>query len=215
MRLAHPNFMSFVDIGNTKLTILYIENPKFLRKLIFDFINEDNFILSQELEILNIQKYVSITTDILSLQPSQRKIEAAIFNRLKEAMFEDFYTQSLEITDSLNKFANLLINSQNFPLDFELDTQALLKILNIKPQKCETLLENILSFTLLSREFLKTKLFVFVGLRAYLDDDEMSLLFKEIRLKELNILLIEPNFRKKLDFENSIIVDYDLCEVRF
>ena len=57
------------------------------------------------------------------------------------------------------------------------------------------------------------KLFIFVGLRGYLDDDELKRFVKNLKDRQIDVLLIENISREAVDEIPRVIIDRDLCEI--
>ncbi|CZE50648.1 type II-A CRISPR-associated protein Csn2 [Campylobacter geochelonis] len=215
MKLAHRNLSKPIIIEPSKIQLLYIENPKFLREILQDFMQNENFILSDDDKEYSSEKFISINTDLISLEISQRKIINAIFSFIKEMVLKDLYQESHKILMALNRFASKIVSNVDFPISYDdIEIEAVLKSLNIKIIKSDNLLEQILDLMILERDFLQTKLFVFFGLKTLLTKDEVSLLYDEIILRQFNVLLVEPFYQERLECENIVIIDKDFCEIR-
>ncbi|CZE46247.1 type II-A CRISPR-associated protein Csn2 [Campylobacter geochelonis] len=215
MKLAHRNLSKPIIIEPSKIQLLYIENPKFLREILQDFMQNENFILSDDDKEYSSEKFISINTDLISLEISQRKIINAIFSFIKEMVLKDLYQESHEILMALNRFASKIVSNVDFPIGYDdIEIEAVLKSLNIKIIKSDNLLEQILDLMILERDFLQTKLFVFFGLKTFLTKDEVLLLYDEIILRQFNVLLVEPFYQERLECENIVIIDKDFCEIR-
>lgn len=62
-------------------------------------------------------------------------------------------------------------------------------------------------------DFEPKKLFVFVNLRSYFLDEEIELFVKTVKLRQMQVLLLESSSRKRIDGMKQLTVDCDLCEI--
>lgn len=74
-------------------------------------------------------------------------------------------------------------------------------------------IEKLIDYMSLVREFDRDKLFVFVNLRSWFTDDEVSLFVNTVLAHKHMILLIDNCEYPKLENERRIIIDRDLCEI--
>lgn len=63
------------------------------------------------------------------------------------------------------------------------------------------------------RELEGEKWFIAVGLKNYLDKNELIELYHTVFLKKIKLLLIEGNDKENLEGEKKYIIDKDLCEI--
>ena len=74
--------------------------------------------------------------------------------------------------------------------------------------------EKIVAYIDIFAELKRVDVFVFVGLKSVLPDDELALLYRHCELKKIALLLIESHrVRPPLAPERSIIITDDLCEI--
>ena len=59
----------------------------------------------------------------------------------------------------------------------------------------------------------KNKLFAFVNIRSYFDDNEITRFVQTISAKGMMALIIEGIERNKIEGTKKIVVDSDLCEI--
>ena len=74
-------------------------------------------------------------------------------------------------------------------------------------------IEKLIDYMSLVRDLDRDKLFVFVNLRSWFTDNEVSLFVKTVLAHKYRILLIDNCEYPKLENERRIIIDRDLCEI--
>lgn len=62
-------------------------------------------------------------------------------------------------------------------------------------------------------DFEPKKLFVFVNLRSYFLDEEIELFVKTVKLRQMQVLLLESSSRQRIDGIKQLTIDCDLCEI--
>ena len=77
----------------------------------------------------------------------------------------------------------------------------------------DSLAEKIIDYMELVNEYLGEKLFVTVGLRSFLPDNEAELFMQTILRHGFHCIMIESFSKKKLMNEKRYIIDEDLCEI--
>lgn len=207
--------------NNTNINILVLENKKVFRdaflSLSSDFENS-GFVFSENFEPLDFQKTICLIKNPLLLEFNnkrlQNKINADMVKMLNEVFFNEYATLQSVLSQLIIKF------SENFDFDFfssaEITPQSVVKFLSFEP-KCDIVhssLDNLLFYLELFAKYLNIKCFVVFDLFVYYDCDELTELFKSLRMKNILLLDIEnrePNFHAK-DIAVSV-VDKSLCSI--
>lgn len=73
-------------------------------------------------------------------------------------------------------------------------------------------LERLIDYMELVREFERDKLFVYVNLRSFFSHEEIERFLRTALDHGYRILLIDAQSHEKLQLENRVTVDNDLCE---
>lgn len=95
----------------------------------------------------------------------------------------------------------------------DIDFSNLLKSLKIRVEDNEVFLEKILDLIKIYTLMFGYKLIVFINLKEFVSEEELSEIYKYCNYNKINIMLIE-NFQKNpLPNEKIIIIDDDLCEI--
>ena len=76
-----------------------------------------------------------------------------------------------------------------------------------------TLPEKVMEYMLVSEKLKGTRTFVTVNLRSFISDLKTEQLFKSIVLHKINLICIETKEYSRLDTENVIIIDEDMCVI--
>lgn len=223
MRSSYPIFETPIIFEEDEVSILVIENQKafseFVRAIFFKAQGADEpaVTLFKNLDEVKFDKLADVVTDIINIDCNNKKAISRLYNKLNEVAFqEDNYTLTLDIMSKISEY--LLIITQSLPcgVDFDenVELSTLFKSVALKVSTDnKSVLERVCDYVEIMNEFCGTELFVFVGLKAFLMEEELVELYKFILYKKVNVLLVENVIRDKIENESIKIIDNDLCEV--
>ncbi len=121
-----------------------------------------------------------------------------------------------KINNQLSAFLQDLAATVDFSLDFnEITIDNVLKCCGVKPALAyQSLLEKIICYVNMFVELKGIYVFVFVGLKDILNDEEITLLYRHCQLIKVCLLLVE-SFQKHplLPCERAVVITEDLCEI--
>lgn len=222
MKLVYPGIETHIILEKGKPTFLILENAKLFREVVQDIFNQVNGIegkavLSDEDEIIPLNKQIDLILDLFSLNCNSHKMLSKLQGELAQvAVGEELYKDTSDILSKLQMYAGTLADNAKYPLKFneEMGIVELVKLLNFKfDLQDESILEKIVSYMIVSKEYLKIDTFVFINLQSVITSAELKELFKQIAYEKITILLIESVSRDKIMDEYRIIIDNDLCEI--
>lgn len=222
MKLVYPGIETHIILEQGKPTFLILENAKLFREVVQDIFNQVNGIegkavLSDEDEIIPLNKQIDLILDLFSLNCNSHKMLSKLQGELAQvAVGEELYKDTSDILSKLQMYAGALADNAKYPLKFneEMGIVELVKMLNFKfDLQEESILEKVVSYMIVSKEYLKIDTFVFINLQSVITSAELKELFKQIAYEKITILLIESVSRDKIMDEYRIIIDNDLCEI--
>lgn len=222
MKLAHYLLNNPISWEDGRINTIVIENPKMYRDFIVEIYNQasgetGDFVLSEGIETLNAQKNIEFVESIVGINvENNKKILTAITKDLTEIAINDCKFDVMQTYSNLNKLiSDVIFNSGRDLLFDEInDISQIFKLYNVRPDFDNLFLaEKILLYMELCENYLKKKLFVFLDLHSYFDENELDLLFKSILYKHYNILIVERYDIRASAMENKRIIDEDLCEI--
>lgn len=74
-----------------------------------------------------------------------------------------------------------------------------------------SILEHIVDYMRLFHQVCKVKVFVFVGIKAFLSEEEMLQLYQMATYENIELLLIEGRYYSCTKYERNVIIDKDRC----
>lgn len=222
MKLVSSKYNIKIDFEENTINNLIVENKKYLRNIINDFLDilngeEGEFILSRNSNILDIKNEIELILNPFNLNLNNRKTLNKIYKDMEEIGNESKYIR--ETKETLNKlieYLENLISETEYPLNYEMDIdfKKIFKVFGLEIQLGDSFLERIIDYITIYREIFKVNIFVFLNLKSYLTKEEYIELYKYICQKKIIILNIETNLNKeKYKWEKINIIDEDLCEI--
>ena len=220
MMLAHPLLQSPIEFKENRIPILVVENGQLFRRLIADLLAQENgdpgeFALSENSGLTEIGNIVQITLNPLFPELDGRRIAAKI-QQMAVTAAEDQPEKTAECLAALNDYGAALTASIPFNITFSEMESAddLVKALAFHVDAEEmSVPEQLLEMMRLHRECFRKRLFVFVNLKAFLSEEEITLFYQSVFYEKLSVLLLESGQKEQVrPCEEVRIIDKDLCE---
>lgn len=220
MILAHPTFTTMIPIDDEKITVLAVENPSQLSSYVYELNAQVNgapgqFALFEDNESMPLSS-IKLILDPFNLDVNAKDIQNGLIMKIKMTMnSEQYYLPMQELISNVAKFSfDVLSEIDSELICSETDTNSLIKFISPFFEKTSnTLLEEICQYLRISSKFTKTRVFVFVNLKTFLNQKQLDLLFKHISYNKLKVLLLESTTYPHSSNINEIIIDSDLCEI--
>ena len=223
MILVHKEMFSKIIFEENKVNVLAVENPNLFSKLVIDFYNQTNgedggFILSTaDYEILNINKKIEFIPQPAMININDKRLINKLYSSLKEiSSNEENYQNTADLFSAVTQYIQKLCSLADFDIDLdnEFDINSLFKSVGLKfYDKNLNIAEKLLDYILTIRDLLKINIFVVVNLKSYLSNEDIKLFEKSILDHKVNLLLLESNYKEKTEYEKTLIIDNDLCEI--
>ncbi len=221
MKLCNPNLLSLIEISENHVNEIIIENQRLFRELLEDISlaiggSVGKTILSKNNTPLDMAKFAQIINEFAPLQLNKKTLITKITQLLeKESLNEINYAYTMGIISNLEKYL--------YELSLDLPCEVSFPKLNIgniiksaSPDILEegkSALESLFDYMELVRELEREKLFIFVNMRSYFNDEEMVSFINTCLSHHHKILLLESQARDVLLNTKRLIIDKDLCEI--
>lgn len=209
-----------MDFSGTKVQTLVIEAPGFLRAFLQDLYDqidgmEGELLLSEQDKQLSIGNWVEVIDNFLNLDMNKKHLLNRIIGEMERLSGTDtFFLKTSEILQRLEVY----ISELAFSFDCDIicghcTVGGLLKGMGVTVRdEYEDPLERLIDYMELVREFERDKLFVYINLRSFFSDAQIERFLYTALDHGYRILLIDAQSHEKLQLENRITVDNDLCE---
>jgi CRISPR-associated protein Csn2 len=221
MILVNPNYFEPITITEDNPETLIIEKNSLFRELFLELLEQANsergsFILTQENQLLSFKQNVQIEVNLLNADYSDKSIKT----KLQQMIVSDFQDdQSVtDIREELYQFCFRICANYSIPIRFktELTASDLIKAMDFCIDlSFSSWTESILLLMEAQRVLLKTELFIFAGLKDFMDPEEYASFEKEIKYRKLRLLMIEHREHPGADDKKHLtIIDKDLCVLK-
>ncbi|MEG1946827.1 MAG: type II-A CRISPR-associated protein Csn2 [Lachnospiraceae bacterium] len=217
----HPNLSYQFEFEENRHQIIIIENPinftKFCQELVEQCSGkEGKFVLSEEENILPMDKFVYMIIDPFSLDFNQRRILNKLYTELKElAMSQTLYLETNTMLVGMEKYIMQLIAHSEYPIAYEeIDFTGIFKMANLKMETTyENMVEKIVDYMKIMRDICNLSICVLVNIKTYLSEKEINQVYEFAEYNKIHLLLIESNEKKRNGKEKVCIWDKDSCEI--
>ena len=205
MMLAHPLLQSPIEFKENRVPVLIVENGQLFRRLIGDLLAQENgepgeFALSENAGLIELDGRRIVT------KIQQMAVTAA----------EDQPAKTAECLAALNDYGAALTAAIPFNVTFSEMESAddVVKALAFRVDTEEmSVPEQLLEMMRLHRECFRRRLFVFVNLKSFFSEDEITLFYQSVFYEKLSVLLLESGQKEPVrPCEEVRIIDKDLCE---
>lgn len=224
MRLSHSLFSVPIYFSENTVNTLIIENQREYRATVFDLYNQTlgltgDYVLSREYNPISIEKELLLIENPLFVELNSKRTISKIYSELEQVSnSSEQLLRTQEVKRVLYEYALELTAASRYKLDFGEDIKMtdMFKMMDIAVSyEKQEITTNLINYMELARDMGQATVFVVIGLKSYLTNAELEVLCEEIRLKKINVLLIENTTRSYvLNCEKQIIIDDDLCEVK-
>ena len=223
MRLTYPEIEAMFEWPATGVPVLIIENQTLFRRMLTDIRLategvEAAAILSESDRPVSMARHVVLISDFLHFELNQKSLLNKVCAALEQAALSDeqyLATQTLltNIETAVEDWAF------RFPCDIvvsKLTVTSLLKAVGIvlreeyEGERGE--MEKVLDYMELVREFDGEKLFITVNMRDWFSDEIVEAFMKTVMAHEYKVLMIESCAHSRLEEEQRVTIDRDLCE---
>ena len=104
-----------------------------------------------------------------------------------------------------------------YPVNYDINTDviSLLKMYNVKlDDYSENIAERLCLYIKLMSRLCGIKLFVLANIGAFIDREDLELVYETLSYEKINVLMFESHERDWLNNETVLIIDRDKCLIR-
>ena len=222
MNLNVKYFDNKIVFNKEFINVLEIENKKYFYRFIKDLysislsdITEDIHFFENEKEI-NMSNKLRIYVDFFDFQFDSKKYVNDISKYVSTNISEDDKNSLVTLYNKMVKQYSKILNDVEVPLQIESEFSVdnLNKLMRLSINAKEDLLDNMLLLIDLEKTLKLNNLLVFVNLKQYLSNDELSELYKYAIYNEVSIFLVDSqSYGVCLKYEKKYIIDENLDEI--
>lgn len=219
MRLTNAKYNLQIEMQENRIDVLIIENPMVMAEMVGGLQEQCNgmegdFVLSENNEIIRLDKNFAMVVNPFSLEFNDRKILNKLYSELSVSGNEYFLEKEKINTEIIKLLEKVISNQQYDSINFklEMDWNELFKMYSVKlEENSDSLLEKIIEYIKILSGLCSIRVLCLVNIKNYLDETEINQLYEMAFYNKIQLLLIEANEKKNCDNENSYIIDNDRC----
>lgn len=220
MKILFPPLTSPIKLSDEYVTTVVLENKKHYYEIVTDLYNQVNksdgrIVLSKSDKLLDIVKNVELITQYVPFESNKKTLLTKLHQRLKDVVNNSFFYETTEILSNIQKYIFEVTDTYDMELQIdEIDITGLFKLFNVRfNDDFSSLSASLYNYCTNVMSLEGNKLFVFVGLRNYIDDDEYSLFVRTLVDHKIRVLFLESACYPDNEYEQRIIIDKDLCVI--
>lgn len=222
MMIAYPTADICCELKEDKILTLVIENQKLFYSMISDIQSQlegdsGDFVISENYSPLDMRKNVELITQLIPFTINQKELISKLYGSIKKkAVNEEMYQATQDIIARISDYLYYLVEEEEAELTITVpeDISGILKTFDLRFNDSDmTLSEKILEYMLITNDFKGKRVFIIVNLKSYLTDNQIAKFFKSILLKKLQLICIESFEHERMNNEEILIIDKDMCVI--
>lgn len=221
MKIVFKGINHVFECGTEKISTIVIENQRLFYDIITDLENQiqgndGKSVLSENDKILRIDKRLEQIMQFVPFDMNKKKLVNKIASDMQALAVDDkFMLQTNEVLATWERLCYNLEFDLPVHLEFgKINVETLIKATGLTiVDDYDSLAEKIVDYIQLVEEFDCKKMFVFINLRSFIDDEEMKELANMVIARGYQVLLLDNTEHPMLENEKRYIVDADMCEM--
>lgn len=209
-------------LEDNKILNIEIYNKKFFYRFIKDLNLIENGNNLEEITAFNKQNEeitltnkIEILSDFLEFDSYNKKyssdFQKYIVKNSEEINIDKIVKEYSKVYDSITNIVNLVDIPITIKNDFDFDS--IIKSFKFEVNFSDNLLNNLINLLEVKTNLSKEKIYIFINLKSYLNNEDLLEFYKYIYLKNINSIFIDTSKYADLnDYINKVIIDRDLDE---
>lgn len=219
--IVKPDFLPPFEILDEKVNVLAIEKPsafyEFSEELYGQIEGDDGeIVLSDEFSIIKLSAKAELIKEFVPFETNNKRLINKLYSYFeKKALNGEFYEDLEKLNAQVMKFMEKLTESEVIETEYgAINLNALFKAVNFRlNEEKYSLEESVVNYMLNVRELDGDKIFVFLNLMSFIDEEQREMFYKTIVDHRFNTLILEPRAVKAHNLVNQIIIDEDFCVI--
>lgn len=209
-------------LEDNKILNIEIYNKKFFYRFIKDLNLIENGNNLEEITAFNKQNEeitltnkIEILSDFLEFDLYNKKyssdFQKYIVKNSEEKNIDKIVKEYSKVYDSITNIVNLVDIPITIKNDFDFDS--IIKSFKFEVNFSDDLLNNLINLLEVKTNLSKEKIYIFINLKSYLNNEDLLEFYKYIYLKNIYSIFIDTSKYADLnDYINKVIIDRDLDE---
>ncbi len=214
MTLVHSDNEIYIKFKENRVNVLVIENSKMMGEVVNELYNqcngiEGNFIITENDRLF---------TEPFSISCNSKKILTLLYKELEDEAKNSMYEETNVLNSEIVKYIENIISKLPYPITFsdDFNINSIFKLVNVcLDDYCESICEKIINYIKIVSSLSKINTIIFLNLKSFVTIEEIKEIYKIAFYNKINILLIENYIYDKIEYEDVIVYDKDLCKIMF
>ena len=223
MTLVHTDNEIYIKFKENRVNVLVIENSKMMGEVVNELYNqcngiEGNFIIAENDRLLKFTEKVIFITEPFSISCNSKKILTLLYKELEDEAKNSMYEETNVLNSEIVKYIENIISKLPYPITFsdDFNINSIFKLVNVcLDDYCESICEKIINYIKIVSSLSKINTIIFLNLKSFVTIEEIKEIYKIAFYNKINILLIENYIYDKIEYEDVIVYDKDLCKIMF
>lgn len=220
MKLSHYDFETEFMLSPDKVNVLVIEDEERFYNYCSELksqnsFGEGGFCLYEGDKHVSFTKCTCIIDNYFDVHLNDKKTVGKLHQILQGEMETNFPNDFFALKQSFQIVFDKLNSIANYQIEYDDDEfiGKLFKCFDVKLSEESSLLEVLLARIKTLAAFFNVKCVFFINLKTVLSSKQLTELYHELQLEEVNAILLENTLKEKLNGENVVVLDRDLCEI--
>ena len=223
MRLVNTEYADLnIEFVENTYNVIVVESKALYSEMLFGLISqsaghEGDFILSEDNKILAAKNNIEIIIDPFRLDFANKRIMNKLYQELCEGIQDKLYEDLGELNSFTVQLLDRAVADVEYPVNYDINTDviSLLKMYNVKlDDYSENIAERLCLYIKLMSRLCGIKLFVLANIGAFIDREDLELVYETLSYEKINVLMFESHERDWLNNETVLIIDRDKCLIR-
>lgn len=184
------------------------------------FENND-IVIEDDEKIIKYSKRVICLDEYFNIDFKAKEIISKLYKRIEESINDDMEVK-MKIEQEIKELGQLLYRMADdidFGISYDSDIKLanMLKVFNFQIDALEIVstIDKLLSLIHIISDFKIADLIVFINLKAYFSNKEVTEIYKCLKYKKLKFICIEAQLCDKINEESLYLIDEDLVETGY
>ena len=223
MRIRFDLINLEIELGENEINVITIENVSDYRSIVGDLYrlsnnNDGRIVISSGKGEEAFSKVSETIINPFSVSLNSKKILNSVYKEIYDIGIDKHVKDFINLSDQVGVFIDKMINCVPYELQYldNITIQDYLKVFDVKFDETDMgFLEHLIIYINTIRHVLNKSVVFIVGLKDYINEDEISYLYERCLYEKIKIVLIEHVYHKPCNCnEKCFIVDEDHCIIK-
>lgn len=223
MRIRFDLINLEIELGENEINVITIENVSDYRSIVGDLYrlsnnNDGRIVISSGKGEEAFSKVSEAIINPFSVSLNSKKILNSVYKEIYDIAIDKHVKDFINLSDQVRVFIDKMINCVPYELQYldNITIQDYLKVFDVKFDETDMgFLEHLIIYINTIRHVLNKSVVFIVGLKDYVNEDEIAYLYERCLYEKIKIVLIEHAYHKPCNCnEKCFVVDEDHCIIK-